>query len=259
MNYLFTICGRAGSKGFKNKNLKNMLGVPLVYYTLATIGLYKEQYGKNDTIRVVLNTDSMDLIKIAKKQDAIEFFTIERTADLSGDTVSKYDVIKDCLVRSEEHYKCKFDMIIDLDLTSPLRTVEDVKAAIEKKKDRQVADVVYSVTHSRRSPYFNMVKEENGFYGKVIKSEYVTRQQAPVLYDMNASIYAYSRETLLNKTIFEAFEKADIIVMRDTAVLDIDGEEDFELMSVIANYLIEKYGEYGKVYSAAKGIMNENE
>ena len=76
---------------------------------------------------------------------------------------------------------------------------------------------------------------------------------------MNASIYAYSRETLLNKTIFEAFEKADIIVMRDTAVLDIDGEEDFELMSVIANYLIERYGEYGKVYSAAKGIMNENE
>ena len=34
-NILITICGRAGSKGFKNKNLKTFLGTPLVYYTVA--------------------------------------------------------------------------------------------------------------------------------------------------------------------------------------------------------------------------------
>ena len=43
MNVLFTICGRAGSKGFKNKNLKMFLGVPLVYYSIAAIALYIEK------------------------------------------------------------------------------------------------------------------------------------------------------------------------------------------------------------------------
>ena len=57
MNILFTICGRAGSKGFKNKNLKKMNGVPLVYYTLAAIKGFSDQY-TNGQIRIAVNTDS---------------------------------------------------------------------------------------------------------------------------------------------------------------------------------------------------------
>ena len=43
MNILFTICGRAGSKGFKNKNLKSFIGCPLVYFSLAEISLYMKK------------------------------------------------------------------------------------------------------------------------------------------------------------------------------------------------------------------------
>jgi len=48
MNILFTICGRAGSKGFKNKNLKKMNDVPLAYYTFAVISAYSTRHPENN-------------------------------------------------------------------------------------------------------------------------------------------------------------------------------------------------------------------
>ena len=57
---LITICGRAGSKGFKNKNLKNFCGKPLVYYSLSAAELFIKKHPELE-IDVALNTDSEDL------------------------------------------------------------------------------------------------------------------------------------------------------------------------------------------------------
>ncbi len=252
MNYLFTVCGRAGSKGFKNKNLKSMLGVPLVYYTLAAICLYKKEYGMGDNIYVAVNTDSNELIELVRGQQGLDVLVIQRAGELAGDQIPKVLVVKDCLVRAQEAYGVMFDLVVDLDLTSPLRTVKDIRAAVEKKNARAEVDVVYSVTTSRRNPYFNMVKEEEGFFVKAVASDYVTRQQAPIFYDMNASIYAYAPRALASKKADGFFnDNADAVVMRDTAVLDIDSEEDFELMGIIADYLIKTYLEYKEIFDCA--------
>ena len=64
----------------------------------------------------------------------------------------------DSLNKAEEAFGMKFDMVVDLDITSPLRTVQDVKNAIDRKRQRPEVDVVYSVAPSRRNPYFNMVE-----------------------------------------------------------------------------------------------------
>ena len=71
MNILFTICGRAGSKGFQNKNLKEMNGVPLLYYTIAAIRLFMDNH-KEDNIIVALNTDSIQLQELVERQNIIE-------------------------------------------------------------------------------------------------------------------------------------------------------------------------------------------
>ena len=149
-------------------------------------------------------------------------------------------------------FACKFDMVVDLDITSPLRTVQDVKNAIDRKRQRPEVDVVYSVAPSRRNPYFNMVKEENGFFCKAIPSNFTTRQEAPVFYDMNASIYAYSPDALRNKEQATFFNSnCDAVVMKDTGILDIDSEEDYELMQVIAKYLFEKDEVFIEVFKKA--------
>ena len=240
MNILFTLCGRAGSKGVKGKNARDFLDVPLVWYSMANIALYLEKYAGEDDIKIVLNTDSEPLKDLVRRVKDVPVTIIHREECLAGDKVPKVAVILDSLNKTEEAFARKFDMVVDLDITSPLRTVQDLKNAIDRKKQRNDVDVVYSVAPSRRNPYFNMVKEENGYFCRAIPSNFTTRQEAPVFYDMNASIYAYSTDALKKKEQTTFFNSGcDAVVMFDTGILDIDSEEDYELMQVIAKYLFE--------------------
>lgn len=250
MNILFTLCGRAGSKGVKGKNARDFLNIPLCWYSLAGIVFYAKQYlTSNDSYNIVLNTDSEALIKLIEQID-IPVTILRRDENLAGDKVAKVAVIQDCLIRAESKFGIVYDVVVDLDITSPLRTVKDIKNAIDKKILRPEVDVVYSVTQSRRNPYFNMVKEENGFFSKAIPSNFTTRQEAPVFYDMNASIYAYSPKALKNKEQSTFFNSnCDAIIMQDTGILDIDSEEDYELMQVIANYLFNNIEGYKEVFN----------
>lgn len=244
MNLLFTICGRAGSKGIKNKNIKNFLEKPLPLYTLSVIDLYLK---KSDfSADIVINTDSDDLIDIFKKNSLRQVDVIERDPELSGDNVAKVDVIINCLEEMESRYGKKYDLIIDLDITSPLRTVNDLEKMIEKKLNTDY-DLIFSVTNSRRNPYFNMVMETENGYDRVIKSNFNTRQEAPLIYDMNASIYVYSKEFLQRKVgLFDG--KCGIHKMFDTGILDLDHENDMLLMEVIAKFLFDTQDEFKEIY-----------
>lgn len=255
MNILFTLCGRAGSKGVRGKNARDFLDVPLVWYSMAGIALYVQQYKKSDDhIDVVLNTDSEELIRLVEKVKELGVTVLRRDESLAGDKVPKVSVIHDCLVRAERQNGAKYDMVVDLDLTSPLRRVEDIRHTIDRKHSRSDVDVVFTVVPSRRNPYFNMVKEENGFFCKAIPSTFTTRQEAPVFYDMNASVYAYSPEALKTKDHVSFFNSnCDAVIMKDTGVLDIDSEEDYELMQVIAKHLFENVVGFQEIYELIKG------
>lgn len=250
MNILFTICGRAGSKGLKNKNLLEFLGYPLSFYTVSAIKLYKDTHPGIKT-DIALNTDSKDLINLFK--DNFDYIDIvKRSEKLGKDDTPKIDVIKETYRAMEDRNKVQYDMVVDLDLTSPLRKISDIEKIIDKKSNSN-ADVVFSVVDSRRNPYFNMVSEKNGFYGRVNKSDFNARQEAPPIYDMNASIYAYSSEFLeKDLNIFDG--KCDITKMEDTGILDIDSGEDFELMEVIGDYLFKSKEEFKKVRDNIKNI-----
>lgn len=259
MNLLFTICARAGSKGVKSKNIRNFLEYPIVYYTLSAYWLFLEKYGiEYGTIDLAVNTDSDKLVEQIGKSK-VPFVYIKRKESLSGDFVSKTDVIKDTLHELEERKDLKYDIVIDLDLTSPLRRVEDIKGIIDTLNINLEADVAFSVTDSRRLPFFNMVSEDlEGHYQPLINKGYVSRQQAPKCYDMNASIYAYRNRFISSENTAKVFDgKAVVWRMKDTAVLDIDCEEDIELMQVLARYFYDKYEEYGEVYKEINCTFHE--
>lgn len=244
MDILFTICGRAGSKGIKNKNIRKFLGYHLPLYTLSAIDLYLKKH-QNLSADIVFNTDSEELIQIANTNGLRDVNTIRREEKLGGDSVAKIEVILDCLNQMEIIKQKRYNMVVDLDITSPLRTVRDIENLVNKKLETD-CDVVFSVTDSRRNPYFNMVKKNEKGYGKVIESNFVTRQEAPEIFDMNASMYAYNSEYLKSgRGVLDGY--SEIIKMYDTGILDLDHENDFELMEVIAKYLFEKNDEYGEI------------
>lgn len=253
MNILFTICGRAGSKGIRNKNIRDFLGYPLPYYTFSAAALYINNQQK-DKIDVVLNTDSEELMQLTKNNPFLSIDIVKRKEELAGDRVPKPAVILDSLQQCEACYYKKYDMVVDLDITSPLRTVEDIRNLIETQALGE-RDVTFSVTDSRRNPYFNMVMETEDGIRKVLASEYVARQQAPDIYDMNASLYAYSPE-FLRRGLGVLDGKCAVIKMMDTGILDLDHENDFELMEVIAGYLFENRKEFGEIYIFLKKKYN---
>ena len=244
MKILFTICGRAGSKGIKNKNLKDFLGYPLPFYTVSAIDLYKKQ-NPNTFCDIVLNTDSIELIQMFKERLNFDIDIIEREPQLGLDNASKLAVISNCLEIMKKRKSTEYNIVVDLDITSPLRTVKDIENLVAKKLNNNV-DVVFSVTDARRNPYFNMVKKTKDGYERVIASNFNTRQEAPDIFDMNASLYAYSPIFLESgKGIFDG--KCDVIKMMDTAVLDLDHENDFRLMGVIAQYLFDNFIEFKEI------------
>ena len=133
-------------------------------------------------------------------------------------------------------------MVVDLDITSPLRTTEDVDKVFQTQS-LTGADVTTTVAPARRNPYFNQVKRMEHGVKKVIDSNYTARQQAPEIFDMNASIYAYRPEYLMTgKGVLDGY--CEIVEMYDTGILDLDHENDFELMEIIAQYLFAQNDAY---------------
>lgn len=244
MKILFTICGRAGSKGIKNKNISTFVGKPLPYYTLSAIDLYLK---KNTDVEydIVVNSDSEILLRMMEDNSMRTVDLIVRDMSLAGDTVGKIDVICNCLDEMEDRKNTKYDVVIDLDITSPLRTISDIEELIRVHFNKN-ADVTTSVTTARRNPYFNQVMRKEGGIKQVIETKFTARQQVPQVYDMNASLYAYTPEHLRSgKGVLEGY--CEMIEMYDTGVLDLDHENDFELMQVIAEYLYNKDSNFGEI------------
>ena len=233
---LITICGRAGSKGFRNKNLKTFCGHPLVYYSLSAADLFCKSHPEL-AVDLALNTDSPELAAlVADKYPEVVF--LPRGEALAWDRVPKMAVYQDSLRRMEEKTGRPYDALMDLDITSPLRTAADVAAAFEKKAARPDLDLVFSVCEARRNPWFNMVKTVGDHVEQVNRSEFTGRQQAPEVFDVNASIYVFGRDFLAGNTDGLLWHgKIGVSVMMDTGIIDIDSEHDYQLMEAIAAHL----------------------
>ena len=136
---------RSGSRGVKNKNIKLINGRPLMYYTI------KQAIKSRIFDHIVVSTDSKKILKIAKSYGADGWFL--RSKKLSSNFSSKIPVIKHALMEAEKFYKKSFKFIVDLDVSSPLRNVEDVIKAYKfflKKK----ADILVTASRSKKKSIF---------------------------------------------------------------------------------------------------------
>ncbi len=224
MKILCIICARGGSKGVKNKNIKSLNGKPLIYYTI-------NQAKKSKVFKkIVVSTDSNKIKKISEKYGADCWF--KRNKELSNDNASKILVIKDALRKSEKYYNQKFDYIVDLDVSSPLRNISDIKNSIKNFTKRKY-DNLFSVCISRKNPYFNIVeKNDNKFSLIKKKKNFFSRQKLPKTYDLNASIYIWRKEILLtSKSLFN--NKTGIYLMPQIRSFDIDSITDFKIVSFL--------------------------
>lgn len=229
MKVFCSICARGGSKGVKNKNLREVNGIPLLAHSI------NQAKASNLFSVITVSSDSQEILDCAKEFGAD--LCVKRPDELATDTAAKLPVIKHCLEEAEKYKGYKADIIFDLDATSPLRNIDDLKGVYELVIKESVTNVITG-SPSRRSPYFNLVErfEDQSINLSKFKEKgnYTRRQDVPETYDMNASIYAWKRHSLLNeKSLF--LKGTDIFVMPEERSLDIDSELDFK----IVKYLME--------------------
>ena len=127
-------------------------------------------------------------------------------------------------------YKEKYDVCIDLDITSPLRKVSDIKNAFKNFKNKNSS--VLFLLRSLENPYFNMVEETNNIVNSKNQIRYYSRQNAPSVFDMNASIYIWKRYKILKSdNLYGA--KTSIYEMPLDRSIDIDEELDFKIVKML--------------------------
>lgn len=225
-NILCTICARGGSKGVKNKNIKKLNGIPLIAHSI--------NHAKESKLfsHIVVSSDSDEILQVAKDYGAEVFF--KREPQLSNDTAGKVKAIQDAFIRSEEHFKTKFDFLFDLDATSPLRYVSDLHNAFKQFLEND-NNLLQTGMIARKNPYFNIVEmDENSHIhlSKKPKQPVLSRQNAPKCYDLNASIYIWKRQTILKyDSVF--VENCGLYIMPENRSIDIDNETDFKFVEFL--------------------------
>jgi CMP-N,N'-diacetyllegionaminic acid synthase len=223
---LCCICARGGSKGVPNKNIRLLAGKPLIAHSI----LHAKEAQIFDVIAV--SSDSTELLSLAKSWGADVI--VNRPLELASDTAAKVPAILHCVKMAEEISGMKFDTITDLDATAPLR-IKDILGAVTFLEESG-ADNVITGMPSRRSPYFNLVELDKNNRVKLSKSSknmVIRRQDSPSCYDLNGSIYVWTRDALCLNSATALGDDTRLFIMPEERSIDIDTEIDFQFVEFL--------------------------
>lgn len=217
---------RGGSKGLPMKNIRTVRGVPLV----AMVGPIVREVPYID--RAIVSTDHAEIARIA--QEAGLDAPYMQPDELSGDRVGDVEVLTYAVECMEEIDACRYDIVVMLQPTSPLRTAADVVATIEKLV-AEGRDAVWTVTplDPKHHPLKQLVVSERGRMGYYDPrgSSIQQRQQLAPLWYRNGAAYATTRELLLEKQAIMGPNSAAVVL--DRPMISIDTEWDIKLVEFI--------------------------
>lgn len=222
-----TVCARGGSKGLPGKNLRPLSGKPLVAHAI------KQAQDAGIFTAIAVSSDSEEILRAGSEWGAD--FAVMRPDHMAGDTASKLPPIKHLAEHVEEDMGLTFDTIVDIDVTSPLRTAADITGAVALMEDNGVSNVITGAP-ARKNPYFNMVQRlPDGKVTLCIRPQgkrLERRQDCPPVFDMNAAVYVWDRNTFFNHMdIF--YPDTLLYEMPEERSHDIDTPFDFRFVEFL--------------------------
>jgi CMP-N,N'-diacetyllegionaminic acid synthase len=224
-----TVCARGGSTGLPGKNLRSLLGKPLIVWTI------EQAQAVRSIDRVYVSTDDPRIAEVAQSAGAI--VPGLRPAELATATAPKLPVIDHLLARIESGGTV-VDRLVDLDPTSPLRETADIEACLALLDDS--TDVVITGYPAEKNPYFNMVERQSDGNVRLVKAlpgGVVARQSAPPVFAMNASVYVWHRRTF-GPALWAG--RVRLHEMPRERSIDVDSLLDFRLVELLMQ---ERHGE----------------
>jgi CMP-N,N'-diacetyllegionaminic acid synthase len=214
---LYVIPARGGSKGVPGKNIKRLNGKPLIYYTLEVA----RSLASDEDICV--STDDENIKNVVEQTGLKVPFL--RPGELATDQSGMYEV----LLHALDYYTAKgkkYDLLVLLQPTSPFRKTQHIKEALRSWESG--LEMVVGTKITKANPYYVLFEENSqGYLVKSKTAAFKTRQECPVIYEVNGAIYVIDTNCLLNRPI-TSFERIKKYVMDEFSSLDIDTMLDWK-------------------------------
>jgi len=226
MKVLAVVPARGGSKGIPKKNIKSLAGKPLINYTVEAA--LQSQYH----LRVVVSTDDEEIAEIARAAGAEVPFL--RPAELARDDTADLPVCQHALRWLMMHENYCPEIVVWLRPTSPLRTVQDINAAVQLLLETG-ADCARSVCLAEHHPYWMKRLEGNRllpFVEGVDESKYYRRQELPPAYRLNGAVdVTWCKRILEDGKLFGGDMRGYVMPVERS--VDLDSEIDFVLAELL--------------------------
>ena len=223
------IPARGNSKGIPKKNIINVLGKPLIYYTI------KEAKKSKLISDLIVSTDSKEIAKISKKFGVNVPFL--RPKHLATDHAETLPVIKHGIKFMEKLKICKYDYVILLQVTCPLRNSLDIDNSLKKLIQSKSNSITSIVDVGANHPYRMKIIKNNKLYNFVNQGfeNMKPRQKLKKIYIRNGSIYASTRETIMKKNSLVSKKNLPYVMSKERSI-NIDSFDDL----ILAKHYLKK-------------------
>ena len=220
--FLAIIPARGGSKRLPRKNILDLCGKPLISWSIEAA--LKSKY----ISKVVVSSDDEEILNISSNFGAD---IIKRPYELANDTATTFDAIKHTINNLE-----KYDYIVLLQPTSPLRNEKHIDEAIELLEEKQ-ADAIVSVCEMDHSPLWSNTLPKDGNMNNFLRDEVLNKrsQDLEKYYRVNGAVYICKTDKLLENKSFFLKDNIFAYIMDRKSSIDIDEEVDFEIAKVLIN------------------------
>lgn len=226
-NPLIIIPARGGSKGIPRKNIKNLCGRPLIYYTIDVARKIAPDS------HIILSTDDEEIRSVARHAGLpVDYL---RPKSLGGDNVGSREVILD-VMNYADRKGIVYNNVVLLQPTSPMRTAEDVECCLRLFSPD--CDMVVSVTEAACNPYYDCFETADDGTLHVSKGDgrLTRRQDAPKAWQYNGAVYVIRPESIRNMALGEFPRRLPYEMPRSRSV-DLDTPLDW----MIAEKLMEEF------------------
>ena len=219
------IPARGGSKGIPQKNLSSVLGKPLIAYTI------KAALQAQTLDKVIVSTDDEQIRTVSQGYGAEVPFI--RPHHLATDTATTLSVLQHAITYLAEHQSYLADIVVCLQPTNPLRSAEDIDAAVRLCIDTGT-DSVVSLCQAKHHPYW-MKKIVDGRVSPLMnenENHYTRRQDLPPVYQLNGALYVTRTNVLLEENRILGKYTVPYIMPPERSI-DIDMPNDLKMAAVL--------------------------
>lgn len=229
---LCVIAARGGSQGLPGKNIRALLGKPVIAWAI------EKALAVPVISRVIVSTDSEEIAEVARKVGAEVPFM--RPAELASSNAGKFQVWQHALMACGQIYEIDYDLYVDIDCTNPLIEIGDIEGALQQffrlRQQGCNPDAVFTISDARRNPYFNLVEPDAEGVLKMSKSlrggTVLARQYAPSVFEHVAGTYVLSTSYLRSSSHLLDGRAFGYRIPPERA-FDIDSELDFSIIEFL--------------------------